>query len=141
MLQTIYRDFQNELALLRLRMKQLRALVQLLISMKLADVKHRRLLRIEKKKYGKKAYDMNQNVILSVVYDKNLNVYKEKLIVANDNEVITLARKLRFLPKRMTAPILKERNSVFYTTSPKMKKWDAVKAYMKYVQLSVYSYQ
>jgi stress response protein YsnF len=102
--------------------------------MKMADVKHRRLMRIEKKKYGAKAFDMNQNVILTVVYDKNLKVYKERLIVANDNEVITLARELRMLPKRMTAPILKERHSVFYTTTPKMKKLEAVKNYMFYVE-------
>ncbi len=134
MLQTIYRDFQNELAVLRLRMIQLYALIQLLISMKMADSKHHKLMRIEKKKYGSKAYDMNQNVILSVVYDNNLKVYKEKLIVANDNEVIILARKLRFLPKRMTASILKERHSVFYTTTPKMKKLEAIKNYMRYVE-------
>lgn len=134
MLQTIYKDFQNELAVLRLRMIQLRALAQLLISMKMADVKHRRLLRIEKKKYGAKAFDMNQNVILTVVYDENFKVFREKLIVANDNEVIILARKLRFLPKRMTAPILKERHSVFYTTTPKMKKLEAIRNYMGYVE-------
>jgi len=134
MLETIYKDFRKDLAVLRLRMIQLYALIQLLISMKMADVKHRRLLRIEKKKYGAKAFDMNQNVILTVVYDKNLKVYKERLIVANNNEIIILARKLRMLPKRMTAPILKERHSVFYTTTPKMKKMEAIKAYMFYVE-------
>lgn len=134
MLETIYRDFQNEFAGLRLRMNKFYALIQLIISMKMADVKHSRLLRIEKKKYGDKAYDMNLNVILSVVYNKKLKVYKERLIVADNNEVIILARKLRWLPKRMTAPILKDRNSVFYTTTPKMKKLEAIRNYMKYVE-------
>lgn len=134
MFKLIYQDFRKELAVLRLRMNQLYALIQLLISMQLADVKHRKLLRVEKKKYGAKVFDMNQNVIITVVYDKKFEVYKERLIVANDNEVIVLARKLRFLPKRMTAPILKERHSVFYITNPKMSKIKAIKAYMFYVE-------
>ena len=134
MLQAIYQDFKNEIAVLRLRMIQLRALIQLLISMKLADHKRRKLLRIEVKKYGEKAYDMNQNVMLMAVYDKNLKSYKEKLVIADNNEVIILARKLRWLPKRMTAPIMQSRNSVFYTTNPKMSKWKAVCAYMLYIE-------
>lgn len=134
MIQAIYNDFKNELAVLRLRMIQLRALIQLLIAMKMADSKRRRLLRIEKKKYGEKAYDMNQNVMLMAVYNKNLKSYKERLVIADNNEVIILARKLRWLPKRMTAPIMQSRNSVFYTTNPKMSKWKSVKAYMFYIE-------
>lgn len=134
MIQVIYRDFQNEWAVFRLRMIQLRALIQLLIAMKMADSKRRRLLRIEKMKYGEKAYDMNQNVAIWVEYGKNFSTSRERLVVVSNNEVATLARELRLLPKRMTAPIMQRRNSVFYTTNPKMSKWKAVKAYMFYIE-------
>lgn len=134
MLRLILRDFQKEALKLRLRIKQFVACIQLLLCMHIADNKRKRLLNIEKKKYGIKAYDMNQNVMLMAVYNKQLKVHKQRLVIADNNQVIVLARKLRWLPKRMSAPIMQERGSVFYTTNPKMSKKTALKNYMKYVE-------
>ena len=134
MFKQIYADLLSDLKALRMLIYVLIGNTKLLISMLAADLKHKKHFAIERKKYKDKAYDMNFNVMLFAKFNPKDKTYSNQLCIADNNEVIMLARKLRWLPKRMTAHIMQKRNSVFYTTNPKMSKLDSFKLYSKFLK-------
>lgn len=134
MYNAIYQDFRKELQSLKIGLTLIKEFIRIVIAIVTADIRNKGHYTIEKAKHGDKAFKMNFNVMTMVHIDRNTHKISDVFMVANDNEVITLARKMRWLPKRITAPIMLERNSIFYTTSPKMNKFIAIKKYLKYAK-------
>lgn len=152
MFKLIYQDIVNELNKLELAIKLVNAFFKIVLAMFIADINSFKYHRDEKKKVqlmNKKR--KNRNIPLQTKYDMNFNVmimnFKNKrgvimdrFMVANNNEVIILARKLKWLPKRTTSLKLQNRHSVFYTTSPKSSKIEAITKYQNYVKAVFYAY-
>lgn len=135
----IYEDIVKELNSIRLWFKLWKAFVVICLAIITADIRSWKYMLIERKKHGRKAFKMNFNVMIMAFYNKRSEVVEDRFMIASNNEVIVLARKLRWLPKRMTAPIMQHRNSVFYTTCPKMSKRKAIVKYINYVEAKFYT--
>jgi len=134
MYNTVYQDIIKELQSLKISLMLIKEFFRIVIAIVTADIRSYSYYHTEKAKHEYKAYKMNFNVMTMVHIDKYTHKVSDVFMVASDNEVITLARKLRWLPKRITAPIMLQRNSVFYTTSPRMSRIKAINKYLKYAK-------
>lgn len=132
MYKAIYQDFKRELQSLMVGLVLIKEFIRIVIAIVTADIRSSRQFLFEKVKYGDKAYKMNFNVMIMANIDRFTHKISDVFCVASDNEVITLAREMRWLPKRITASIMQQRNSVFYTTSPRMSRKAAISNYIKY---------
>lgn len=132
MYKAIYQDFRKELQSLMIGLVLIKEFVRIVIAIVTADIRSNSYYAHEKYKHGTKAYKMNFNVMIMANIDRFTHKISDVFCVASDNEVITLARNMRWLPKRITASIMQQRNSVFYTTSPRMSRISAIKKYLSY---------
>ena len=134
MYKAIYQDFIKELRSLKTGLLLIKEFVRIVIAIVTADIRSFWNYLSEKTKHPENPFKMNFNVMTMVHIDKYTHKISDVFMVASDNEVITLARKMRWLPKRITAPIMLQRNSIFYTTFPQMSRITAIKKYLTYAK-------
>lgn len=132
MFKLLKEDFTAELLKLKLYLMLLFAYVRIHLAILQANARRKRHLALERIKYGKKAYDMNFNVAIIALRDKK-GRRKDTFMIASDNEIVDLVH-LMWLPKRMTAPKMDSRKSIFYKTTPKMSRKQSVNQYLNYVK-------
>ena len=134
MYKAIIQDFKKEISQLKLWLLLLREYVRITVSIITADVRSAKYMAWEKFYHPDSPHKMNFNVMIMDVFDQHTHKTKQQFMIANNNEVIVLARRMGWLPKRMTAPIMQQHNSVFYTTSPRMSRMEGIKKYLEYVE-------